>query len=416
MSSKKRYTFIDLFAGCGGLSEGFLQTGRYIPLAHIEWEKPMVETLRKRLVQTWGHSEDDARKRVVMFDIQKTEELLDGNWSEESLKKFGLYNHDEIKTKGLKGLIGDMHVDMIIGGPPCQAYSIHGRATDKNSMNNDYRNFLFESFCRVVKAFRPDVFVFENVKGLLSAHPGGIPVRNRIYDAFTEIGYEIKTPEEMSTVLFDAVNFKVPQVRPRVIILGIKKGSKLQLDELYDSIRAQSSDEKYDVAKAIKGLPPLYPLAKPEKEGRKTRSHSQNTDASITFHDARNHSERDRKVFRDWVSGNMNHVSHKEMVEYYYKVTGHQTLFQKYKSLEWNKPSHTVVAHLSKDGYMFIHPDVKQERSITIREAACLQSFPLDYQFSDSTPYSYKMIGNAVPVLFAKAIATGIYKILDRKI
>jgi DNA (cytosine-5)-methyltransferase 1 len=115
------------------------------------------------------------------------------------------------------------------------------------------------------------------------------------------------------------------------------------------------------------------------------------------------------------VKNGMNHLSHQEMIDYYYRVTGHKTLFQKYKSLEWDKPSHTVVAHLSKDGYMFIHPDVKQERSITVREAACLMTFPMDYVFSDSTPYNYRMIGNAVPVNFAKLIATGIYKVLDKK-
>jgi DNA (cytosine-5)-methyltransferase 1 len=82
--SKKKYTFIDLFAGCGGLSEGFLQTGRYEALAHVEWEMPMVNTLRHRLVQKWGHSEEEARKRVVCFDVQKTEELIKGNWSEET--------------------------------------------------------------------------------------------------------------------------------------------------------------------------------------------------------------------------------------------------------------------------------------------------------------------------------------------
>lgn len=104
------------------------------------------------------------------------------------------------------------------------------------------------------------------------------------------------------------------------------------------------------------------------------------------------------------------------MIDYYYETTGHHTLFQKYKSLEWDKPSHTIVAHLSKDGYMFIHPDVKQERSITIREAACLQSFPIDFQFLGSRPYNYKMIGNAVPVNFAFSIATGLYKTLDKKL
>jgi DNA (cytosine-5)-methyltransferase 1 len=110
----------------------------------------------------------------------------------------------------------------------------------------------------------------------------------------------------------------------------------------------------------------------------------------------------------------MNYVSHKEQVEYYYKITGHKTLYTKYKNLEWDKPSHTVVAHLSKDGMMFIHPDPEQARSITIREAALLMSFPMDYEFVGSNPYCFKMIGNAVPVLFAKGIANGIYNELKK--
>lgn len=81
--AKKQYTFIDLFAGCGGLSEGFLKTGRYKPLAHIEWEKPMVDTLRYRLSDKWGYTEDQARKEVILFDMQRTEELINGNWSDE---------------------------------------------------------------------------------------------------------------------------------------------------------------------------------------------------------------------------------------------------------------------------------------------------------------------------------------------
>jgi site-specific DNA-cytosine methylase len=121
------------------------------------------------------------------------------------------------------------------------------------------------------------------------------------------------------------------------------------------------------------------------------------------------------KAAKEWVEKKMNYMSHQAMIDYYYEKTGHKTLYQKYKSLEWDKPSHTVVAHLSKDGYMFIHPDPEQERSITIREAACLMTFPLDFQFLGSTPYNYKMIGNAVPVNFAKAIAKGICKSLDKK-
>ncbi len=414
--SKKKFTFIDLFAGCGGLSEGFLQTGRFEGLAHVEWEKPMVDTLRRRLVTRWGESEEEAKRKVVLFDIQKTEELLNGLWSYETNIKYGSENSDDIKTNGLKGLVGKKHVDLIIGGPPCQAYSIHGRATDKDSMNNDYRNFLFESFCKVVNAFRPDVFVFENVAGLLSAKPGGISVRHRIYKAFTSIGYLIRTPEDMPLALYDAANFNVPQHRPRVIILGIQNNSKYDLDDLYKSIeKEQNTKVKLTVRDAIGHLPALYPLSKPVKEGRFSKSHHKNPNPSITQHEARHHGLREMSIFKEWVEKDMNHISHQAMIDYYFEKTGHKTLYQKYKSLEWDKPSHTIVAHLSKDGYMFIHPDPNQQRSITIREAACLMTFPMDYQFLGSTPYNYKMIGNAVPVNFANAIARGLYKELDIK-
>ncbi len=417
MASKKRtYTFIDLFAGCGGLSEGFLETKHFCGLAHVEWEMPMVKTLRHRLVKKWEETESSAQKKVIHFDIQKTDELLYGNWSNESLSLYGSTNHEDIKSHGLKGLIGNTHVNLIIGGPPCQAYSIHGRATDKNSMNNDYRNYLFESFCKVVQEFKPEIFVFENVAGLLSAKPGGIPVKNRIYEAFDEIGYNILTPNLLNNALYNALDFNVPQNRPRVIIFGVKRGSQISLSELYDSIeKEKSTKRKLTVKDAIGNLPPLYPLPTQIKEGRLTRSHELNPNPEITQHEARNHAPREQGIFKEWVEKNMNHISHQDMIAYYFQKTGHKTLYQKYKSLEWDKPSHTIVAHLSKDGYMFIHPDPAQQRSITIREAACLMTFPFDYLFLGNTAYNFKMIGNAVPVKFASAIANSLFKVLEKK-
>lgn len=412
---KKKYTFIDLFAGCGGLSEGFLQTGRFSALAHVEWEKQMIDTLRYRLTSKWKETEASAKKKVIYFDIQKTKELINGNWQNDSIQKYGSFNDKIVIKKGLKGVVGKKHVDLIIGGPPCQAYSIHGRATDKDSMNDDYRNFLFESFCEVVEAFKPEIFVFENVAGLLSAKPGGIPVRNRIYDAFSQIGYEILEPYNMQKALYDAALFEVPQHRPRVIILGVKRNGNVNLLDLYEAIELESRPQiKLTVRDAIGNLPALYPLKEPIKEGRRNRSHELNPDKSISNHEARNHGKREQEIYKEWVENNMNQISHKAMIDYYYQKTGHKTLYQKYKSLEWDKPSHTVVAHLSKDGYMFIHPDPKQQRSITIREAACLMTFPMDYQFLGSNPNNFKMIGNAVPVKFANAIANGIYKVLDK--
>lgn len=414
--AKKKYTFIDLFAGAGGLSEGFLQTGKFEALAHVEWEIPMVNTLRHRLIKKWNETEDNALRNVVCFDIQRTDELINGQWSEDSIETYGKYNHQDVIQRGLKGLVGNKYVDLIIGGPPCQAYSIHGRATDKNSMQDDYRNYLFESFCKVVEEFKPEVFVFENVKGLLSAKPGGKFVTERIYEAFENIGYSIFSPTKLKMALYDASDFQVAQIRPRVIILGVKKNSVLNLEELYAAIDCEKTlTNKRTVADEIGDLPPLYPLKESIKEGRFTRSHQLNMDKTITQHEARNHRERERLIFQEWVINKMNYISHQAMIDYYFQKTGHRTLYQKYKSLEWDKPAHTIVAHLSKDGYMFIHPDSAQQRSITVREAACLQSFPRDFEFIASIPYCYKMIGNAVPVRFAMAIAKGIYRILEKE-
>jgi DNA (cytosine-5)-methyltransferase 1 len=413
----KKFTFIDLFAGCGGLTEGFLQSRRFKALAHIEWEWPMVETLRNRLVQKWGYSERMAARDVVHFDVQKTEELLNGHWSEDSIKKYGATNHKYVIDGGLRKIVGARNVDLIIGGPPCQAYSIHGRAQDKDSMQNDYRNYLFESFVKVVDAFRPKVFVFENVTGMLSAKPGGVHVTERIYDAFANIGYDIRQPNELSSAVFDAVDFQVPQFRRRVIILGIRRGSGFDLDDLYAAISRERSKKPYKTVRdAIGNLPRILPLDKPIKGHRANISHKViQTDLVVEQHLPRYHAPREVGVFRDWIVKDMNHASHQEQVEYYYNATGHTTLYTKYKNLTWDKPSHTVVAHLSKDGMMFIHPDSEQARSITIREAALLMTFPVDFRFYGSNPYCFKMIGNAVPVNLAKGIAKGLAKELERE-
>lgn len=411
---KNKYTFIDLFAGCGGLSEGFLQTNRFEALAHVEWEKPMVDTLRNRLVQTWKHTRQEANKRVIQFDVQRTEELIYGNWSEKSIKEYGNYNDPSIIKNGLKGLVGKKQLDLIIGGPPCQAYSIAGRAQDPHSMKDDYRNYLFESFVKIVEAFHPKAFVFENVPGILSACPGDRPVINRIYTAFKEIGYEIRTPQKLKDSIFCAEDYETPQKRNRIIIFGVESCGDIKLESLYDDLRNRKSDKHLTVKDAIGDLPRFLPLKSPKREGRRNVSHYCIEKNDDIFHDARYHNPRDITVFRDWLTKNMNYYSQEEKLAYYTKITGKKSNHIKYRSLEWDKPSPTVVAHLYKDGLMFIHPDIDQLRSITIREAACLQSFPKDFQFIASQQYCFKMIGNAVPVAFARNIGYSISSILDK--
>ena len=412
----KRYTFIDLFAGCGGLTEGFLQTGKFEGLAHVEWESPMVKTLRQRLIDKWGHTDEDALMRVIKFDIQKTEELINGNWGEESLKTYGKENHINVIQNGLRGVIGNTQVDLIIGGPPCQAYSIAGRAQSPTGMKFDYRNYLFESFVKIVAEFQPKAFVFENVPGLLSACPGDTPVRERIFDAFNAIGYDIRTPENLKKSIYCAENYNVPQKRNRVIIIGTKHNSEYDVEEFYDSLTKHKSKEPHKTVKdAIGNMPKLCPLPQVIREGRSNVSHKQVDGEHIDLHTPRYHGERDQRLFKEWLTNNMNNCSQQEKMDFYTKITGHTSNHIKYRNLEWDKPSPTIVAHLQKDGYMFILPDIEQLRTITIREAALLQSFPMDFAFVASNPYCWKMIGNAVPVAFARGIAESMYDVLKSK-
>ena len=162
-------------------------------------------------------------------------------------------------------------------------------------------------------------------------------------------------------------------------------------------------------------MPKLYPKDKVIRVGRCNVSHEQREGEVIDLHTPRYHGERDQRLFTEWLANNMNKFSQQEKMEFYTKITGHTSNHIKYRNLEWDKPSPTIVAHLHKDGYMFIHPDIEQLRTLTIREAALLQSFPIDYRFIGSNAYCYKMIGNAVPVLFAKGIAEAMYDVLKTK-
>ena len=222
----KKYKFIDLFAGCGGLEDGFLQSGRYIDIAAVEWLKPQVNTLIRRLETKW--KVEDAAERVMHFDIQRETELFAG-WDDE---KFG-------SGKGLDYFVNKAQgIDVIIGGPPCQAYSIAGRVRDENGMRDDYRNYLFEHYLSVVNRYRPKVFVFENVPGILSAAPDGTPITDLIKQGFANIGYDII--EDLKITKVNASDYGVPQNRERMIIVGIDnrnyKNTQRMLNMFYKEI------------------------------------------------------------------------------------------------------------------------------------------------------------------------------------
>lgn len=400
---------IDLFVGCGGLSEGFEQSGKYKMIGAVEWESSPVKVLRNHLKNRWGIH--DAEERVLQFDIQRTEELFNG-WDDE---KYGA-------SKGLDFLVGTQQLDVIIGGPPCQAYSMAGRIRDEHGMREDYRNYLFESYLKVVQHYKPKVFVFENVPGILSAKPGdgSVKIIDLIQKAFADAGY-IVLPN-LSNAIIDMTEYGVPQNRKRIIILGVSKdyyGDKAEtmVEKFYSSYLPEHKvEKKTTVREAIGDLPKLKPLDEPISYSGRKLSHEIPIPL-INGHISRFHSKRDIELFRfleeDIASGRKEYTNTKALKVLYTKLTGKTSNVHKYYVLRWDEPSNLIPAHLFKDGLRHIHPDPTQARTITVREAARLQTFPDDYYFNCSQTDAFKMIGNAVPPLFAKKVAFAVYYLIQ---
>ena len=386
---------IDLFAGCGGLTDGFVRTKAYKTLAAVDWEYPTVNTLRNRLSDKWGYT--NVEEKVIHFDIQRTEELINGFKDD----KYG-------KSVGLNKLIGKKKVDLIVGGPPCQAYSIAGRVRDTNGMHDDYRNYLFESYAKMVDVYQPKAFIFENVEGILSASPGGISIVDRITSEFNKIGYDIST-NLREEALFDTSYYNVPQKRKRVIIFGVRQSDSSQsiVDSFYNKLSQKASKEPLNAEYGFANLPKIIPVR--SKEKRKSHEILDDGIQIPPNHEPRFHSERDIETFKvltaDIESGTNKYATSSALINLYEEITGKRSKFHKYHVIKNNKPSNTIPAHLYKDGLRHIHPDSTQARSITVREAGRLQSFDDDFVFLGSKGDQYKMIGNAVPPNFAAFIA-----------
>lgn len=402
----KKIKMIDLFAGCGGLTEGFMQTKMYEEIAAVEWLKPQVDTLRNRMKTKWKKS--DAFDRVMQFDIQREEELFHG-WRSD--QKFG-------SGKGLDYFVNKAGgIDIIIGGPPCQAYSVAGRVRDEHGMKKDYRNYLFEHYLNVVNRYKPKLFVFENVPGILSAAPNGTHITEMITKGFEKIGYEILA--DLKQAVVNASDYGVPQNRNRVVIVGLRKEIYPEAQKLLNMfykewLPEQKSGHKITVREAIGDLPKCYPRF--DEESHKKRISHDTPECKITWHVPRYSNLRDMDTFRlleeDVASGRREYDSRKISKLYEEKI-GSKSPIHRYHVLEPDEPSTTIIAHLYKDGNRFIHYDPEQQRTITVREAARLQSFPDDFEFIGSRGNAYQMIGNAVPVLLAKSVANALYKILE---
>lgn len=408
---QKKIKAIDLFAGCGGLCDGFAQSGHFNSIAAVEWEKAPCINLIERLKTKWHVK--DAEKRVLRFDIQRTDELFNG-WENDA--QYG-------SSDGLDKLVNDKDgIDVIIGGPPCQAYSIAGRVRDEHGMKNDYRNFLFESYLKVVEKYKPKVFIFENVPGILTAMPGDRKIIEIIHEQFHNAGYELLP--DLSKAIIDFTDYGVPQNRKRIIILGVnvayfgKDVAADMLNRFYtEFLPKYKVSKKRTVRDAIGDLPALIPLKEEQKYNGRRISHSL-PEPFIPNHIPRWQSQRDIGIFKllteDIESGRNQYTSTNALKALYTEKTGKKSNVHKYHVLRWDEPSNLIPAHLFKDGLRHIHPDSKQARTLTVREAARLQTFDDDYIFYGSNADTYKMIGNAVPPRFAKCCANAVYDLLKQ--
>lgn len=414
--------YIDLFAGAGGLSEGFIKAG-FEPIAHVEMDEAACFTLKTRVA--YHHLKENNQKNIYR-------EYLRGEINRETL-----YNKipKELMASVINKPIGDEYnpkihkligqqlndksikeLDLIIGGPPCQAYSLVGRARSANGMKDDPRNYLYVQYANYLDYYRPKMFVFENVLGLKSAQ-GGSALLN-MEKLYKKKGYNI----QLFTV--EANNFNVLQNRKRVIIIGWREDFVPNLPDL-EALRLSNGHLVSEVFNDLPFLQAGEGNDKYQQYSTPANKYLKNTGIrngikELTQHLARPHNIQDKAIYKIAVEKwkNNERLDYNSLPEKLKTHNNRTSFIDRFKVVADNlEYSQTVVAHIAKDGHYYIHPDKHQNRSISVREAARLQSFPDDFYFEGvketaNRTAAFKQIGNAVPPLMAKKIAVELFKIL----
>ena len=414
------YNFIDLFAGAGGLSEGFIQAG-FSPVAHVEMNAYAAQTLETRTAYFYLKSQG---KLDVYYDYIKgnlsREEFLEQIPEEQLSSVFCETMSDDTlpglfdKIDAILSAKGSASVDVIIGGPPCQAYSLVGRAQSSHMgtpMAADPRNDLYKLYAKFLQKYQPKMFVFENVMGIRSANGGATWAK--VQEALRAVGYEIDFHEQNSK------DFGVLQNRRRMIIVGWLKDSSFSYPKFKKKIITATVND------ILSDLPALHP-GECSEQYRMTTHSSYVTETGIrtkddvlTHHCARPNKLRDIEIYRKaielWNDGHRR-LNYNDLPNELKTHKNRSSFLDRFKVVEGDEPCcHTMLAHISKDGHYFIHPDLEQHRSITVREAARIQSFPDSYFFEGPRTAQFTQIGNAVPPLMAKGIAEGILQELGRE-
>ena len=408
--------YLDLFAGAGGLSEGFTRAG-YEPVAHVEMDVAACYTLRTRAAYHWLKRENklDIYNRYLNGVITR-----DQFYKEIPQNVLDTVLNYEISSDTLPQIFEDVDkllngekLDLIIGGPPCQAYSLAGRSRSETKMVGDKRNYLYKYYAEFLQKYQPKYFVFENVLGLLSAKDeDGTLHFDNMQKLFEEYGYSTEFQP------LNASDYGVLQNRKRIILIGkLGRGEKDFYPEIVKATSVHKVGELFcDLPSIPAGGGTVTPVATNTYTGEYlTEAGIKEYDTEpVTYHQARPHTEQDLEIYRivvDTWNKTRTRIAYTDLPAHLRTHNNTKCFLDRFKVVAGNlNCAQTVVAHICRDGHYYIHPDIKQNRSLTPREAARIQTFPDNYYFESasgkpSRTLAYKQIGNAVPVLLAYRIA-----------
>jgi len=506
---------VDLFAGPGGLGEGFsaIDSGTAFKIiVSAEMEQSAHSTLRLRafyrILKNKGGKSLDSYYRFCHGESDKPwDDESKWAWDEAENEARRITLGSEAGNKELNSIIDNAELGankpwILIGGPPCQAYSLVGRARNRGKVDykaeDDPRHYLYKEYLRIIARYHPSIFVMENVKGILSSKINGKKIFHSILRDLSDpqlatnnktgLGYKLYSlvepthfmkgmdPEEIDVhdFIIRAENYGIPQARHRVILLGIREDIDI-VPPLLNKLQESKVNE------AISDLPPLRSRlskeadspenwsAKVEKfrlelirEADKTKGRQQLVEI-LKIYESRITSDLNHGSLRscrlnqeqsadsllgcwyrdDKLKAWLNHESRGHMgsdlrrylyasafaLAFDHSPKGHEEFnlaglspshlnwetgkfADRFRVQLYNRPATTITSHISKDGHYFIHPDPSQCRSLTVREAARLQTFPDNYFFQGNRTQQFHQVGNAVPPLLAFQIASAVKQII----
>ena len=479
MKSPLPIPVVDLFAGPGGLGEGFSRVedgkGRKVFKTVISIEKDPHARQTLRLRAFYRHYRDsrtrlpDSYLRVLRAKTAKEKSLALEQLAQDAMWKRVCVEIPEWVREGRKSCeLGPDNLEIhaaikdrlkgvrnwiLIGGPPCQAYSLVGRSRMRNheGLIQDARHFLYREYLAVIRKFRPTIFVMENVKGLNTAKVDGMPILPMIMRDLESAGYALKSiteSESPSDFMVKSERFGVPQTRHRMIIVGVRLSEvglaerlcPIEQNQLVETVynaifglpklaALDSSTPRAQVKESLKGKPCLECECECNFESRKLvkfiTSKSPQLTGLILNHEARSHMPEDLKRYQWWVdnatettSPRLNGKIPKSHLPKHRNssASGATAFSDRFKVQVKDRPCGTITSHISKDGHYYIHYDPAQARSFSVREAARIQTFPDDYFFMGNRTQQYHQVGNAVPPYLAYQIGLVVARALGLKV